>query len=184
MTAIDLLMEEHRALEAMLDALEAAARRVRDGQSVPAGAIEEIFFFCKQFTAGCHHVNEEEILFPALAAHGLTPDMTPMAALAAQHESGRAFLGDLQNAYERFAAGDESVRKDIYVLAREYSGMLREHIAIEDHYFRSPAAQALTPDEDERLRTAILQCARGGGPLERRKFLDLAARHRNAVATW
>ena len=184
MTGIDLLMEEHRALEAMLDALEAATRRVRDGEDVPAGAIEEIFHFCKRFTDGCHHVNEEQILFPALAAHGLTPDMAPMAVLAAQHESGRAFLQDLQNAYERFAAGDESVRQDIYVLAREYAGMLREHIAIEDHYFRSPAAQALTPAENGRLEKAILECARGGGPCGRREFLDLAVRHRNAVATW
>ena len=157
---------------------------MRDGENVPAGAIEEIFNFCKRFTDGCHHVNEEQILFPALAAHGLTPDMTPMTVLAAQHESGRAFLEDLQNAYARLVAGDDSVRKEVHVLAREYAGMLREHIAIEDHYFRSPAAQALTPAEDERLQTAILECARGGGPCGRRDFLDLATRHRNAVATW
>ncbi len=181
--AIDLLMEEHHALESVLIALEAATTRLRDGESVPAGIIEDIFLFCRRFTDGCHHVHEEEILFPALAAHGLTPDMTPMSALSAQHESGRAFLAELQAAYGRFAAGDDSARQDVYLLAREYIGMLREHIWIENHYFRSPAAQALTPEEDAKLSGAILAC-RNGGAAERQGFLDLAERHRQLVASW
>lgn len=184
MKSIDLLMEEHQALESVLSALEAAAKRVRDGEPVPDGTLEDIFLFCRRFTEGCHHVNEEEILFPALAAHGLTLDMTPMSALAAQHESGRAFLAELQAAYERFAAGEESARQEVHILAREYVGMLREHIWIENHYFRSAAAEALTPEEDARLAHAIVTCERGGGRAQRQSFLELAERHRQLVASW
>lgn len=184
MKAIDLLMEEHHALEAVLNALEASTKRLRDGETVPPGMLEDIFLFCRGFTDGCHHVNEERILFPALAAHGLTSEMTPMSALAAQHESGRAFLSELQSAYDRFSAGDDSARKEVYSLAREYVGMLREHIWIENHYFRSPAAKALTPEEDAKLSTAILSCQPGGGSAERQRFLDLAERHRQLVASW
>ncbi|HEX6972988.1 MAG TPA: hemerythrin domain-containing protein [Vicinamibacterales bacterium] len=183
MKGIELLMEEHRALECVLSALEGAARRLRDGESIPSGTLEDIFIFCRRFTDGCHHVHEEEILFPALAAHGLTPDMTPMSALAAQHESGRAFLRELQTAYDRFVDGDDAARNEVYVLAREYVTMLREHIWIENHYFRSPAAQALTPAEDAKLTDAILAC-RSGGVAERQRFLDLAERHRQLVASW
>ena len=183
MKGIDLLMEEHRALESVLSALEGASRRVRDGEEVPPGTLEDIFLFCRRFTDGCHHVHEEEILFPALAAHGLTPDLTPMSALAAQHESGRAFLSELQSAYDRFSAGEDCARQEVYVLAREYVVMLREHIWIENHYFRSPAAQALTPEEDARLSQAILLC-RNGGVAERQHFLDLAERHRQLAASW
>lgn len=183
MNAIDLLMEEHHALESVLIALEASTTRLRDGETVPDGTIEDIFLFCRRFTDGCHHVHEEKILFPALAAHGLTPDMTPMSALAAQHESGRAFLAELQAAYTRFCAGDNDARQDVYLLAREYVGMLREHIWIENHYFRSPAAQALTPEEHAKLAQAILAC-RNGGAAERQGFLDLAERHRQMVASW
>lgn len=184
MKAIDLLMEEHRAFEDVLTALEAAARRVRDGEGIPAGTFEDLLLFCRKFTEGCHHVNEEELLFPALAAHGLTPDLTPMSALAAQHESGRAFLAELQTAYDRLLAGDDCARSEVYVLSREYVEMLREHIWIENHYYRSPAAEALTDEENERLATAVLSCARGGGSAERRRFLDLAERHRQLVASW
>jgi len=182
-TGIDLLLEEHRALECVLGALDAATTRLRDGDHVPPGILEDIFLFCRRFTDGCHHVHEEEILFPALAAHGLTPDMTPMSALAAQHESGRAFLADLQAAYRRYTDGDDCARKEVHVLALEYTGMLREHIWIENHYFRSPAAQALTPEEDATLAGAILSCQHGGG-LERQHFLDLAERHRQLAASW
>lgn len=184
MKSIDLLMEEHHALESVLNALEAAAQRLRDGEPVPPGTLEDIFLFCRRFTDGCHHVHEEEILFPALAAHGLTPEMTPMSALAAQHESGRAFLAELQAAYTRFAAGDDLARQDVHLLAREYVGMLREHIWIENHYFRSPAAQALTPEEDAKLTNAILTCRAAGGANERQRFLDLAERHRQLVSSW
>ena len=184
MKAIDLLMEEHHALESVLNALEAAAKRLRDGEPVPDGTLEDIFLFCRRFTDGCHHLNEEQILFPALAAHGLTPDMTPMSALVAQHESGRAFLTELQRAYDRFGAGDQSARGEVYILAREYVGMLREHIWIENHYFRSPAAKALTAEEDARLADAILTCELGGGCAQRQRFLDLAERHRQLVASW
>jgi hemerythrin-like domain-containing protein len=182
--AIDLLMEEHRAFEDVLTALDATARRVRDGEPVPDGTFEDLLQFCRRFTEGCHHLNEEEILFPALAAHGLTPDLTPMSALAAQHESGRAFLGELQVAWDRFKAGDDSARNQVFVLSREYVGMLREHMWIENHYYRSPAAEALTDEENERLATAVLSCARGGGSAERRRFLDLAQRHRQLVSSW
>lgn len=183
MKGIDLLLEEHRAFEAVLSALEGATKRLRDGERVPTGILEDIFVFCRRFTDGCHHVHEEQILFPALAAHGLTPDTTPMSALSAQHESGRAFLSDLRGAYDRFAAGDDGARNEVYVLAREYVGMLREHIWIENHYFKSPAAEALTPEEDARLAAAILSC-QDGGFAERQRFLDLAERHRQLVSTW
>lgn len=184
MKSIDLLMEEHHALESVLNALEAVAKRLRDGQAVPDGTIEDIFLFCRRFTDGCHHLNEEQILFPALAVHGLTPEMTPMSALAAQHESGRAFLTELQQAYDRFGAGNESALGEVYILAREYVGMLREHIWIENHYFRSAAAQALTEAEDAKLADAILTCELGGGYAQRQRFLDLAERHRQLVASW
>ena len=85
--------------------------------------------------------------------------------------------------HERILGGDDSARKEVYVLAREYVVMLREHIWIENHYFRSPAAQALTPDEDAKLTQAILLC-RNGGVAERQHFLDLAERHRQLVASW
>lgn len=184
MRSIQLLMEEHRALEATLGALEAAGRRLKAGMDVPVGTFEDIFGFCRRFTDGCHHVHEEEILFPALAAHGLTPDLTPMSALVAQHESARVFLAELQEAYGRFRQGDETARHDVFVRSREYVEMLREHIAIEDHYFQSDAARELTAEEDDRLATAILTCERGGGCDSRQRFLASAQRHRELVASW
>jgi hemerythrin-like domain-containing protein len=184
MKSIDLLIEEHRALEATLDALEAASRRLHSGIPVPGETFDNIFAFCKRFTDGCHHVHEERLLYPALAAHGLTPDLTPMSALVAQHESARAILAELHEAYDRFCRGDESARRDVFVVAREYVTMLRDHMSIEEHYFQSPAALALTPDEDDRLAEAILSCERGGGVESRRQFLDSARRHRELVQSW
>jgi hemerythrin-like domain-containing protein len=184
MRSIDLLIEEHRALSATLDALEAASRRLHSGIDVHEETFDNIFAFCKRFTDGCHHVHEERILFPALAAHGLTPDLTPMSALVAQHESARAILAELQAAYTRFRRGDEGARHDVFVVTREYVTMLRDHMSIEEHYFQSPAALALTPEEDERLADAILSCERGGGCDGRRKFLESARRHRDLVQSW
>src|SRR5262245_29692246 len=175
MSAIDLLLEEHRAFESILDGLERSIGRIYAGAPAPARDVEEILLLCRRFTAGCHHRIEETILFPALARHGLTPDLTPIAALEAQHESGQAFLNEFEAAYEGLVRGDETARHRVYVLMREYVGMLRDHMWIEDHYFRSPAARALTASEDGVLADAILaqDCL-----AERQHFLDLAARYR------
>ena len=156
MRAIDLLFEEHRAFESILDALEHSVGRIQHGAPVPDPDVEQMFEGCRRFTAGRHHQIEEAILFPALARHGLTPDLTPVAALEAQHESGRAFLGEFEDAYRDLIGGDETARQRVYVLMREYVGMLRDHMWIEDYYFRSPAANALTPEENRQLATAIL----------------------------
>jgi hemerythrin-like domain-containing protein len=184
MKSIDLLLEEHRALSATLDALEMAGRRLHSGIAVPPETFDNIFAFCKRFTDGCHHIHEERLLYPALAAHGLTPDLTPMSALVAQHESARAILAELHAAYDRFHGGDEAARHDVFVIAREYVVMLRDHMAIEEHYFRSPAALALTREEDEQLAAAILSCEHAGGADGRRQFLDSARRHRELVQSW
>src|SRR6185436_9023398 len=156
MHAIDLLFEEHRAFESILDALEQSIGRIQAGGPVPDGEVDRLLEQCRRFTAGRHHRVEEAILFPALARHGLTPDLTPIAALEAQHESGRAFLGEFEDAYHDLIRGDETARQRVYVLMREYVGMLRDHMWIEDYYFRSPAANALTPDENRLLAAAIL----------------------------
>ena len=175
MAAIDLLFEEHRAFEAILEGLEQSIGRIHAGGSVRDPQIPGILEQCRRFTAGRHHRIEESILFPALGRHGLTPDLTPIAALEAQHESGRAFLGEFEAAYDDLIRGDDAARDRVYVLMREYVGMLRDHMWIEDHYFRSAAANALTPEEDRELSAAILA---EDSRADRERFLALAARCR------
>jgi len=175
MRAIDLLLEEHRAFESILDALEESIGRIRDGGPVPDLEVEELLTQCRCFTAGRHHQIEESILFPALGRHGLTPDLTPIAALEAQHESGRAFLDEFEQAYRDAVDGVRAARPRLHVLMREYVGMLRDHMWIENHYFRSPAANALTPAEDGQLAAAILSPE---SRVERERLLERADRCR------
>ena len=55
MEATDLLMEEHRVIERLLDSLDLAAGRLESGKPVRPGFFIEAAEFVKGFADGCHH---------------------------------------------------------------------------------------------------------------------------------
>lgn len=184
MKSIELLLEEHRAIERMLSVLESAAVRLHGGGDVPRPVADELFEFFERFGDAGHHQKEEDLLFPVLAAHGLGPETSPIGALAAQHEVGRAFLGDLRRTFRRIERGDSAAREDFATLAREYADMLREHIRIEDHYFVEFASRVMTPAEDDELARAIVGPRARFPARDRQRYMDMTARHEEIAAAW
>ena len=61
---IQQLMEEHRVIEQVLAALEAAARR-----ELQFPFYEQAVDFIVNFADGCHHAKEEDRLFPMGRSH-------------------------------------------------------------------------------------------------------------------
>jgi hemerythrin-like domain-containing protein len=184
MRSIELLLQEHRAIELMLDVLDRAARRLQAGGAVERAFMEQLFEFFERFGDAGHHSKEELCLFPVLARHGLGPDTAPIGALISQHEVGRVYLADLRATFERTARGDKTAGPELVMLATEYRDMLREHIWLEDQYFVEFATGVMTEDEDEELVGAMRDGGAAMAPADRRRYLDLAARHREISARW
>ena len=132
MDATNLLSSEHRVIERMIDALEAAAGELERGGRVDPRLFLSASDFIRGFADGCHHRKEEGILFPALARNGFPAETWPVAVMLAEHEQGRVYNRDLRAAAERYQTGDSSAAQSIAASAREYGALLRQHIQKEE----------------------------------------------------
>ena len=65
MNATEILMDEHRVIERVLDALESAANLATQGGQIRPGFFIDASDFIKGFADGCHHMKEEGVLFKA-----------------------------------------------------------------------------------------------------------------------
>lgn len=142
MRATELLMEEHRAIERMLNVLGAIANRLSTGKEVAPGDPERALDFLSGFADKCHHAKEEGHLFPALVAAGLPQEGGPIGVMLAEHEQGRAYIAAMR---EALTNGDHPAFAEA---AQGYATLLRQHILKEDHVLYPMADARLAAQED------------------------------------
>jgi len=145
MKATEVLMHEHRVIERVLDGLEAAAARLELGRAVRPGLFAEAAGFFSGFADGCHHRKEEQVLFPAMLAHGIPDRGGPIGVMTEEHARGRALLRDLRDAAGRLAARDADARAELAIAVRGYVALMRRHIDKEDAVL-FPMAERVLPE--------------------------------------
>ncbi len=101
MQATEILKEEHRVIERVLNSLDIGAQRLADGQPVPMDFFIKTTDFVKGFADGCHHKKEEQVLFPALEENGLPREGGPVGAMLADHDEGRRLTRAIREEAER-----------------------------------------------------------------------------------
>lgn len=184
MRAIDILMEEHRNIERVLDALEIMAGHLSRGGEVRPGFFLEAAAFCAEYADGVHHHKEEDVLFESIIASGMPADQGPIPVMLTEHEQGRAFTRGIREAALRLEQGDEGARRDLVAHAGGYVALLRDHIAKEDEVL-FPMADGLLSDAAQAEVLAAFRRAEqeGDGGETVRRLLALASRlQREAVA--
>ncbi len=144
MQATDILMSEHRVIERVLTSLETAAAGLERGQNVRPGFFLDAASFVKGFADGCHHMKEEDVLFPTLVANGLPQGTGPIAVMMAEHEQGRTYIRGLREAAASLESGGQAgARQAVVANARGYARLQRDHIAKEDHVLFPMAAEVI-----------------------------------------
>lgn len=144
MQAIDVLMQEHRVIERVLDALETAAAHLARGEAVPARFFLDTADFAAGFADGCHHRKEEGVLFPTMKQHGAPPAGGAIEVMLDEHEQGRSYVRQLREAARELDAGDATAARRVVGAARGYAALLRDHIGKEDEML-FPLASELIP---------------------------------------
>lgn len=160
MKATDMLREEHRLIERLLNALEATAQKLEQGHEVPADLFLEAVDFNLAFTDGRHHRKEENALFPALVAHGMPERTGPIAAMLREHQQGRQYCKLLREAVLRWQSGDRSACPVIVANVYEYVELRRRHIIHENNILFRMAEQVIPPDAQEQVAAEIEQIDR------------------------
>lgn len=175
MPATQILSDEHRVIEQVIAALDAAAGRLDADQQVRPAFFLDAARFIRDFADGYHHAKEEGALFAAMAEHGMPLDDGPIGVMLYEHERGREITARLRSSAERLAAGDARAAADVVEFARGYGELLASHIYKEDNILFPMAAQAIAPQAQDELLDAFArieaeQQARG----DKQSFVELA----------
>jgi hemerythrin-like domain-containing protein len=132
MQATNVLMQEHRVIERVLNSLELAADHLESGQPVRPEFFLSAVDFIRGFADGCHHQKEEGVLFIRMQEQGLPLQGCPLGVMLAEHELGRQYTRALLSAAQKMQSGDVSVASMAINSSRSYVNLLRQHILKED----------------------------------------------------
>ena len=96
------LYSEHRSLAAVLHAMSALVREVRErGKHVDPKAFRAILYYLDVFLEREHHHKEESVLFPRIRWRTHDADAI-LDDLAREHQSGEHAIRDLEQAFVRY----------------------------------------------------------------------------------
>jgi hemerythrin-like domain-containing protein len=143
MDAIETLMNEHRLIEQVIDALVGFADEVRRRETTDKQELARFVTFLRDFADRCHHGKEEDVLFAAMVKGGFPRDGGPIAVMLHEHTQGRALIRALAQKSE--APGDWSGtdRQELAEAASGYANLLHAHIHKEDAILYPMAEQHL-----------------------------------------
>ena len=153
MDPIETLMNEHRLIESVLDALEEYTDRLAGNPATNAAHLASFADFIRAFADTCHHGKEEEILFDTMIQRGMPRQSGPIAVMLHEHEEGRQLVRALRDLAGRAVepGWTDADRQRIRQTARSYADLLRQHIQKEDGILYPMALSML----DETARAEI-----------------------------
>jgi hemerythrin-like domain-containing protein len=147
MTLTEVLSSEHRVIEQVIAALDAAARRIETGEAVRPGFFMDAAGFIAEFADGYHHGKEERVLFEAMAQRGVPTETGPIAVMLYEHDEGRRLTAGLRDAAARLAAGETGAAYVVADYASAYGDVLAQHIFKEDNILFPLANRVIAPHE-------------------------------------
>lgn len=142
---IELLLAEHRTILQVLDEVDRERARLEAD-----GVLREVFWqdllhFSDEFDGNLHHQKEEQLLFPALEAAGLSATSGPTAVLRDEHRRTAFWRQRLEHA---LAARD---RLRLTTTAGSFVDLVRAHVLKENQIVFPLARQLLDVATRERL---------------------------------
>lgn len=134
MSPIEVLMNEHRLIESVMDAFEAYVDSPTSGPSAEPADVERFTRFIREFVDACHHGKEEDILFEAMSRSGMPREGGPIAVMLHEHDQGRQLVGAMADSAARAAESgwSEAERQRLRQAVHGFADLLRLHIQKED----------------------------------------------------
>ncbi|MCL4207724.1 MAG: hemerythrin domain-containing protein [Pirellulaceae bacterium] len=149
--SLEILMNEHRVIEQVLNCLEKILSRCHEEGRLDGDAARQAIDFFREFADRGHHGKEEIQLFPMLETHGMGTPCGPVAVMCREHELGRMYIQGMESAAEAASQGEPESVQWFIRHGQSYVRLLREHIGKEDHCLFTRAEQSLSAEEDAKL---------------------------------
>ena len=133
MNAIEIMMNEHRYIERMLKVARAACFKVLKGEMNDYSDFDSIIKFIKEYADGHHHNKEEIFLFNKMVDNlGLLGEKLVKHGMLVEHDFGRLYVKNLEEALKKVKDGDEEAKLDLIANTISYADLLTRHIDKED----------------------------------------------------
>lgn len=154
MQTIDRLMEEHREIERVIDALLEWAAACGDGDANAEADAGDFATWFSEFADAHHHGKEEQLLFVAMVEAGMPRNGGPIAVMLREHDIGRDQVAILRDAAGHAMPWPNALRADVADAADRFADLLRPHIMKEDQILYRMAEQVLSPEQKTALDAA------------------------------
>lgn len=151
MKATEDLKEEHKAIKIALSILSNVSQRLESKEKVDQEDLGHILGFIKIFADTCHHGKEEDLLFVAMENIGIPQDRGPIGVMLREHEMGRSYVRNMNEAVEKYKAGKPSYSSQFVENARKYTELLTQHIDKEDNILYPMADMRLSKEKQSEL---------------------------------
>jgi hemerythrin-like domain-containing protein len=176
MKPTEILMNEHRVIEQVLDCLEAIAERGEATGSPDTESARQAIAFFRSFADTCHHGKEENHLFLMMEAKGLPRIGGPTGVMLHEHDQGRGHIQAMEGALDKMERGGSSEGVEQFLRhARGYVNLLREHIHKEDHCLFPMADRVFESSDQNQLMEAFIRVEEQDIGLDvHEKFLKVA----------
>lgn len=147
MNAIDIMMEEHQYILRMLKVVRKACFKVLQGADINYEDFHLIIDFIRNYADGHHHKKEERMLFNRMVENlGALGEKTIKYGMLVEHDMGRLYVKDLEEALEKVKNGDEEAKLDLIANAISYTNLLKRHADKEDKVIYQFAKRELKND--------------------------------------
>ncbi len=155
MRPTEILSAEHRVIERVLDCLDRIAARATEREVLDVRSTQNVLRVLRTFADACHHGKEEKLLFPRMEARGMPRHVGPLAVMLEEHELGRRAVRALTEAVEAVMGGNKAGIALFAHHAREFTDLLRDHIAKEDEILFPMAESMFTAEDRAQLLKAF-----------------------------
>jgi hemerythrin-like domain-containing protein len=152
MTCIELMVDEHRKVLRMLAVIRKLCGKVLNDEAAEYADFFKIIDFIRNFTDKHHHGKEEAMLFARMSEElGPTAEKIIKFGMLVEHEFGRLYVKELEDAVNRVLGGDLDARLDVIANAISYTHLLSRHIEKEDGVIYKYAQNNLSKETMSRL---------------------------------
>jgi len=157
MKATDVMKEEHRVIKLVLQCLSRVTAQVEKGGTLDRDSAGKMIEFFREFADRCHHGKEEAQFFPLARQRGVGCAPGNIDVLLAEHEEGRSHIRAMDESLAVAEKGDSQAQNRFCQHARQYVGLLTEHIRKEDDCLFPTADMLLTEEDQRALVSAFAQ---------------------------
>ena len=145
MSAIDLLINDHKYVSRMLVVIRKVCFNLMENNEIDYEDFDKIISFVRNFADGHHHQKEEIFLFNKMVEHlGDTGKNVITHGMLVEHDLGRSYIRNLIEALEKHKNGNNESKLDIIANSVSYATLLENHIHKEDNIIFNFAKRGLS----------------------------------------